>query len=333
MSRHRKKRAERSDDTETAEELLGPGVVLGKARAKRGLSRKDVAAKLRLDLAVVSALEDDNYDELPEPIFVSGYLRNYARLVDVSEDLVMDSYRRLGFEPPPVVPPVRGRAQARSSDRLVRSITYSLVILLISLSLIWWWRSRGLEEPVAVSGTPGPAQVGQSGPVPRQPAATLAPAAELITEAEVEPEPAPPPSVALAPAAPQPAAGAEPEPPAVVPDATPIAAEEPPAGPASEPAAVPSSDTVVPAGASVLVLHFTQDSWTEVKDANGNRLLYDLGRGGTDRTLHGTAPFSVFLGYAAGVTVEYNGQAFDHSPYIRQKLARFTVGEADAARE
>jgi len=331
MSRHRKKRAEHADDTETAE-LLGPGAMLSKARAKRGLSRKDVALKLRLDLGVVSALEDDNYDKLPEPIFVSGYLRNYARLLDISENVVMDSYRRLGFEPPPVVPPVRGKAQARSSDRLVRSITYLVVILLISLSLLWWWRSRGLEEPVAVSGAPGPAQVGQTGPAPRQPVAPLAPAAEPITEAESEPAPAPP-GVALAPVAPQPAAGAEPEPAAAVPDAAPIAAEEPPAGLVPAPATLPPPETVVPAGASVLVLHFTQDSWAEVKDANGNRLLYDLGRSGTDRTLHGTAPFSVFLGYAAGVAVEYNGQPFDHSPYIRQKLARFTVGEANTARE
>jgi len=329
MSKNRKKRAQGKGEAEPTDlGLPGPGAMLRAARGKRGLSRKEVAVKLRLDLGVISALEDDNYDELPEPIFVSGYLRSYAKLLDIPEDSVMDSYRPLGFEPPPVVPAVRGKPQARSSDRMVRTITFLVVVLFIGLSLVWWWRSRGPEQSLAVSLAP----VEQAAPVapptpgdvavPAEPPPPSVPAAAPQRGPESE---APAPIAALPPVV-SAVPGAEPEPAASAPEVMPATADEPPA--------IASHETVTPPDASsVLILHFAEDSWIEVRDASGKRLLYGLGRAGTDRTTHGVPPYGVFLGYAAGVTVEYNGQSFDHSPYIRGNLARFTVGEAGAASE
>jgi cytoskeleton protein RodZ len=46
--------------------------------------------------------------------------------------------------------------------------------------------------------------------------------------------------------------------------------------------------------------------------------------------LEGAPPFDVLLGYAPGVSVEYNGKPVDHSPYARQGMARFRVGDDGA---
>jgi cytoskeleton protein RodZ len=78
----------------------------------------------------------------------------------------------------------------------------------------------------------------------------------------------------------------------------------------AEPPATPSAPAFRAAAASsALVLHFTEDSWVEVYDANGARLFYDIGAAGTTRKLTGVAPVRVVLGNAAGVTLEFDGRA------------------------
>jgi cytoskeleton protein RodZ len=68
---------------------------------------------------------------------------------------------------------------------------------------------------------------------------------------------------------------------------------------------------------SQVTLRYSADSWTEVYDASGSRLFYDVGAANSVQTVVGTPPLRVVLGNAAGVSVEYNG----HSKPI-SKLSR-----------
>jgi cytoskeleton protein RodZ len=68
---------------------------------------------------------------------------------------------------------------------------------------------------------------------------------------------------------------------------------------------------------SQVTLRYSADSWTEVYDASGARLFYDVGAANSVQTLVGTPPLRVVLGNASGVSVEYNG----HSKPI-SKLSR-----------
>jgi cytoskeleton protein RodZ len=81
---------------------------------------------------------------------------------------------------------------------------------------------------------------------------------------------------------------------------------------------------------SRLVLHAVQESWADIRDAHDNKLLYENVPAGRSVTIEGVAPFSVFLGNADGVRVEFNGQNFDVSRYKRGQVARFTLGEDTA---
>jgi cytoskeleton protein RodZ len=58
---------------------------------------------------------------------------------------------------------------------------------------------------------------------------------------------------------------------------------------------------------SQVTLHYSADSWTEVYDASGARLFYDVGAANSVQTVVGTAPLRVVLGNASGVSVEFNG--------------------------
>jgi len=62
---------------------LGPGARLATAREAHGFSLGDVARQLKLSVRQVGALERDDYDAFPSRVFVRGFLRNYAKLLQV----------------------------------------------------------------------------------------------------------------------------------------------------------------------------------------------------------------------------------------------------------
>ncbi|MHB1229731.1 MAG: RodZ domain-containing protein [Halothiobacillus sp.] len=52
----------------------------------------------------------------------------------------------------------------------------------------------------------------------------------------------------------------------------------------------------------------TADCWVEVRDAAGKRLVYDVLKKGSERSVSGAGPFSVILGNAAAVSVTWKGE-------------------------
>ena len=67
----------------------GPGAALQAARLARQLSVAQVADRLKLSAAVVAALEANEWDRLPAPVFVRGYIRAYARLMALDDEALL----------------------------------------------------------------------------------------------------------------------------------------------------------------------------------------------------------------------------------------------------
>ena len=74
------------------------------------------------------------------------------------------------------------------------------------------------------------------------------------------------------------------------------------------------------------------ESWADVRDGHGNRLLYETISAGRTVAIEGVTPISVFLGNVNGVHVQFNGQPYDVSRHKRGEVARFTLGEAAGGR-
>ena len=84
------------------------------------------------------------------------------------------------------------------------------------------------------------------------------------------------------------------------------------------------------AGPVRLRLSFSEDSWVEVHDSAGRRVFAGNGRANSVKTITGTAPFKVYLGYASGVQLEINDRAVAIGPqFVSGDVARFEAG-ADA---
>ncbi|ODT75691.1 MAG: hypothetical protein ABS69_10390 [Nitrosomonadales bacterium SCN 54-20] len=81
--------APESSDTEQHEEPKQAGERVGQvlraARLERGLDVEDVARQLRFAPRQVTALEEDEYDKLAGGPFLRGFVRNYAKLLQLDE--------------------------------------------------------------------------------------------------------------------------------------------------------------------------------------------------------------------------------------------------------
>ena len=345
---------------DTTKPSSGPGRLLHQARQDLRLAPEDVAQILHLSPKQIIALEQDDYKNLPGPTYVRGYLRNYAQLLGLSPEKVLKSYNNLTIPSKPIsLPKSAPPPQITSSDRLVKTATAGVVVIVLGLVFLWW---QNHEDAPDLAGTP-PAVVSQQ------------PAFETPHPADaMEPPPVAPPHDMIAKENPPPApapATVEPTPPKSADvlrtrsEPAPPTAQTPPAenaSPSHEKVTMsgmilnvePGSQAVSPAPAradraitrstpaadiapgterSHLVLHATQESWADIRDAYDNKLLYENIPAGRRVTIEGVAPFSVFLGNADGVQVEFNGKNFDVSRYKRGQVARFTLGGKTAVND
>ena len=118
----------------------------------------------------------------------------------------------------------------------------------------------------------------------------------------------------------------------------PADAPEPGADTAAEPGAPPSAAASATSAISSeppatlatprsgLVLEFAHESWVEIYDGERTRLFFGLAAPGRVLGFDGAQPFDVLLGYGKDVRVTIDGEAFDHTPYMRHGVARFSIG-------
>jgi cytoskeleton protein RodZ len=112
------------------------GALLRTARTQRNLQIEQVAKELHLEARVITAIENDDQSALPEPIFVQGYLRAYARLVGLSGDELVSRYSAQGVAPPPLsaIGPRRKTPRlSLPSARLVRTV----ILVVLAGILVW----------------------------------------------------------------------------------------------------------------------------------------------------------------------------------------------------
>ena len=68
------------------------GGALRAARESQGLTVHEIASRLRLSPKQIEAIEADNYATLPEPTIVRGFIRNYAKLLKIDAQPLLDAY-------------------------------------------------------------------------------------------------------------------------------------------------------------------------------------------------------------------------------------------------
>src|SRR5688500_19964285 len=70
--------------------VAGIGEALRSTRERRGLSIDDVARDTRISPRFLEALEAEQFDELPAPVYVRGFLRSYASYLKIEAQPLLD---------------------------------------------------------------------------------------------------------------------------------------------------------------------------------------------------------------------------------------------------
>lgn len=122
-------------------EMKSIGGVLLLARTEAGLSQDDIAGKLYLSKSFVEHIENDEFDKLDQtPIFIRGYIRSYAKLVNIAETKIVDLLDRTGVLKSERHAPkkITTQKQLTLQDKNMRFATYAIVIVILSCVFAWW---------------------------------------------------------------------------------------------------------------------------------------------------------------------------------------------------
>lgn len=294
-------------ETETSGDRSA-GTLLCKAREAIGLSIADVASLLHISEAYVEALEHDQYKLLPAPIYVKGYIRNYAKLVQVDSDELILAYEQqnkvLGIEKQ------KAEELVNLAPELPKGIDpqwLGFAALILILFVVFMIIPTGNKESDAVSDQSvsgqadpsarlsGPGEGGEKGISGGPAGADQVGQASKTNDAGAEG-----------------AAAVQAEP---LTDA--LEPVDPSVSIADEIIVEPVAEKPV-AGTDNLFMFFNGECWVSVKDAYDLEIFAGLKKAGDSLELTGAAPFSVLLGDAAVVNLNFNGKNIALKPYIRK---------------
>ena len=137
-------RVDKDTDNETSE-LPSIGTSIRLAREAKKLSQKELAGKLNLDLQLITNIENDQFDALPAPAFVRGYIRACAKLLDQDSKQWINIYLLTTRSDDPKPAPLKNfnLKKTDSSHPFFRSITIIVIVILMALAFYWWFTEKG----------------------------------------------------------------------------------------------------------------------------------------------------------------------------------------------
>lgn len=298
------------------------GVLLRQSREARGLKIADIAQTLKLGVRQVEALEGGDWQHLPGHTFIRGFVRNYARLVQLDAaplmaqlDLTLEKpVSNLGNQDTGPAPmPSSHSSKASRHDRQMVAIG----LLLVAVAALVYFllpsdlsalrstvqsvldsvsRKEAQEQQVAAPATAAQAPASAADPV-FPPGATQQQVMypQVLAPADSS-APAPAPAVAQQPSV---------------------------SAPAPAPSSAPVPAPVV--GAPQLRFLFDKDSWIEVRDRE-NKIVFSQRMGtGAEQIVSGQGPLSLTIGYAPGVRLFWRGQPVDLVPHTKGDVARLVL--------
>ncbi len=326
-----------------AEEAQSLGQALQAGREARGLSREEVAKALRLSISMVRRLENEDWEKMPVPVFVRGYVSSYARLVGLDAEALLSLYKvvdvRSAIEPRIELTSVDGKHRGfRASWIFAGAALVAAAVVAVSLLLVLpeveEYRVEGVVADADAVAEAAAQEVAAEAPaVPTVEEVSPNVVAEVVAEQapEAGATPEAPPAEAEPEAFPEPAA-AIPEPADEAPEEMDFAsrfdADEPalgtlPAPPVEEEGGV---FRVTPAGDDEMEFVFSETCWVEVKDLDGRYLHAVLGEPNERLILVGEGPFDVKLGYVPGVVLRFNGAPVPLAAHTRDHVASLVLG-------
>ena len=173
-----------ANSQEPAPESLTPGELLRRERERRAITPLHIAEELHLDARVVAAIEDNRFEALGPPVYARGHLRQYATLLGLSPQLVIERYEALTGRQE-ILAPIPATVVSGPVDLERRSLAGPLWsgVALIALTLGWWlWSTISTPGDPIQTAVPDEA-VTESGDLPSAlPSEPVEPAVQTLPQ-------------------------------------------------------------------------------------------------------------------------------------------------------
>lgn len=297
------------------EEPADVGQQLRAAREARGISIDEASKMLKLSSHQVQAMEVNDWSGLPRTIS-RGFVRNYARYLDLDAEPLMEALNHAEMPRGPelavsAAASVNMPREGKGSKHDYLRVVAGLIVLILALLACFFissetWQSaldavKALVSENKVLPRPIVTPDGAPGTILPVPVTEAPVAAPLVPDTSVPATPDAPASDAQAPDA-----QAAPMPAALLADAS-------------------AAQAAVSSGNETLVFSFTEPSWVEVRDRGGQIIFSQTSPSGSRREVAGQPPFSLVIGNASRVTLQYKGRPIDLTQRSRDDVARLTL--------
>ncbi|WP_350306180.1 cytoskeleton protein RodZ [Photorhabdus viridis] len=329
-------------NTETTPEQahLTAGQLLRQAREQHGLTQQTVADRLCLKLSTIRDIEEDNIPASMVPTFLRGYVRSYAKLVQIPEAEILAILDKHTPAKTAKVSPMQSFSlgkKRRKRESWLMWITWLIILVVISLTGAWWWQNHTAQQKELISMADQSAtQVAQkkahvmdlatgSNDQATQLPASEQPLSAASTENSAKANKANTDNVNNSGETVLPGASAQHpavEAPEIHPQTVPL-----PVNPSTAPLPdVSENGSTAVADSNKLVMNFKASCWLQVVDANGKMLFSGTKKKGDSLNLSGSLPYKLTIGAPAVVDVQFRGQVVDLSRFIKEhRIARLKV--------
>lgn len=271
---------------------LSVGAALREARTRLGLDVTDVASYLKFAPRQIEALEDGDFARLPEMAFVRGFVRSYAKLLQLDPASLLAALPGAAVQPAPLI------------ENTLEEIPFPNIYSTHKSNIIWLAAALAVAIALALfawlhASTPSVTKA----PHVETQALPVALPVSAVQDVDVMKVP----QIAAA----------------IVQQAVVLPAK--PAAVPAAPQAKPVAASNAPKRSDIIRMVFDEESWVEVKDKDGEALLSQINSRGSEQSVNGKPPFSVVIGRASGVHLYYKGQPVNLKPHTKAEIARLTL--------
>ena len=303
---------------ETVALAIEAGTLLKNKRESLGLTQKQISDRLKLRVTLIQQIEENQFESDQVATFMRGYIRSYAKYVNLDEKVVLNALHHSGdaqHQEQEMLSFSRKTKTEKHNSRIML-LTWSIFAVIVGISSLWWWQNQQqdtLSQSLANTESSEELMLEES----LDPELTSLEVIEAAQNTETSPVTdnsdeltevsSAEDSVTLAPV-----------------DPVELIEEAPEAAGVASVTTEPETGAPEPV-ANELVMQFSADCWIQVKDAADKTLSTGIKKAGQTLNLSGTAPYKVILGAPEGVSMTLASEPVDLSGYTSGKVARITL--------
>jgi cytoskeleton protein RodZ len=298
-----------NSESDVTEESIDFGSLLSAARKSQNYTVDQVSEHIKIPVHFIVAIESNDLKALPADTFARGYIRAYAKFLEISDKQIVEMYDRVVPKDPAktLKPRSNLRGEASSQSPLIKTITMLLIFAVIA-AVIYGSFQYYQEKASVIDSERDAKQMSFTGSSLDSPSATPSSTRQetRLTDEEVMQDK----SEATRDVSESNVAAIDERDAAVSESGDEVSTSLP-----QDMSEIPV-DKTIPEN-DVLEIFAENGSWVEVRDASDARLFYNMIPKGDTKVIQGKAPFFVSMGNARTTRVLINDLEIDMKSYIR----------------